>query len=445
MLLVVAPASAQVPAAGVTPCPGGREINADTAGHCCWSGQAWNGARCVGAPVSCPPGFQNDARTQECVMLACDAGKKRQADLVHCCWPGQAYSRVRNVCVGTPKCPPQMEPTGTDDCQSADRDGDGIPNALDKCPDQPEDKNGFEDSDGCPDEQKRVAMIAAETDRKQREVAVNAVHPLETLGGARYVGGFGFLLPGSPPDAPPPEAAAAEQPVTLPAGKPLSRTDWQYGLDIAYVHWSDSTIIPFDVGLFGFGLWLRPEFRAIGRWVTPWLDLRVNGGISTSATVGAGGSYSVASFGGNAHFGLDAQPWNFLGIGPYAGYRGDYATVSPSGGSGGNNNQSWNASDSGLEFGLHVRARTLDSPDRVSLFYYDGEIFSRAGSVMSGIYNRDEIGVRASEGFTVYLAAEVRLSESGTPGPGDIQNISDLMVKTASSQSRLSLGVGGAF
>ena len=33
----------------------------------------------------------------------------------------------------------------------ADRDGDGIPDKYDKCPDEPEDKNGYEDEDGCPD------------------------------------------------------------------------------------------------------------------------------------------------------------------------------------------------------------------------------------------------------------------------------------------------------
>jgi OOP family OmpA-OmpF porin len=32
-----------------------------------------------------------------------------------------------------------------------DRDGDGIPDRDDKCPDQPEDRDGFQDSDGCPD------------------------------------------------------------------------------------------------------------------------------------------------------------------------------------------------------------------------------------------------------------------------------------------------------
>ncbi len=32
-----------------------------------------------------------------------------------------------------------------------DRDGDGIPDRFDKCPDQPEDKDGYQDDDGCPD------------------------------------------------------------------------------------------------------------------------------------------------------------------------------------------------------------------------------------------------------------------------------------------------------
>jgi len=32
-----------------------------------------------------------------------------------------------------------------------DRDHDGIPDSVDKCPDDPEDKDGFEDQDGCPD------------------------------------------------------------------------------------------------------------------------------------------------------------------------------------------------------------------------------------------------------------------------------------------------------
>jgi outer membrane protein OmpA-like peptidoglycan-associated protein len=35
--------------------------------------------------------------------------------------------------------------------KSFDRDNDGVPDSIDKCPNVPEDKDGFEDADGCPD------------------------------------------------------------------------------------------------------------------------------------------------------------------------------------------------------------------------------------------------------------------------------------------------------
>jgi len=39
----------------------------------------------------------------------------------------------------------------TDGCPDLDNDGDGIPDAKDQCPNDPEDKDGFQDEDGCPD------------------------------------------------------------------------------------------------------------------------------------------------------------------------------------------------------------------------------------------------------------------------------------------------------
>jgi len=39
----------------------------------------------------------------------------------------------------------------TDGCPDPDNDLDTVPDAVDKCPDQPEDQDGFEDRDGCPD------------------------------------------------------------------------------------------------------------------------------------------------------------------------------------------------------------------------------------------------------------------------------------------------------
>jgi OOP family OmpA-OmpF porin len=38
-----------------------------------------------------------------------------------------------------------------DGCPDADNDGDGMADDADRCPDQPEDRDNFQDSDGCPD------------------------------------------------------------------------------------------------------------------------------------------------------------------------------------------------------------------------------------------------------------------------------------------------------
>jgi len=53
------------------------------------------------------------------------------------------------------KCPDDPEDydgyLDADGCPDADNDNDGIPDAVDKCPNDPEDKDGFQDDDGCPD------------------------------------------------------------------------------------------------------------------------------------------------------------------------------------------------------------------------------------------------------------------------------------------------------
>ena len=50
-----------------------------------------------------------------------------------------------------------------------DTDGDGIPDAVDKCPNDPEDKDGFEDEDGCPDPDNDQDGIPDKTDQCPNE------------------------------------------------------------------------------------------------------------------------------------------------------------------------------------------------------------------------------------------------------------------------------------
>jgi hypothetical protein len=53
------------------------------------------------------------------------------------------------------KCPDDPEDFDAfqddDGCPDADNDGDGIPDVNDQCPGDPEDLDGFQDADGCPD------------------------------------------------------------------------------------------------------------------------------------------------------------------------------------------------------------------------------------------------------------------------------------------------------
>jgi OOP family OmpA-OmpF porin len=53
------------------------------------------------------------------------------------------------------KCPDKAEDKDgfqdDDGCPDPDNDDDGIPDVKDKCPDEAEDKDGFQDDDGCPD------------------------------------------------------------------------------------------------------------------------------------------------------------------------------------------------------------------------------------------------------------------------------------------------------
>jgi OmpA-OmpF porin, OOP family len=49
------------------------------------------------------------------------------------------------------KCPNDAGPASNQGCPVKDRDGDGIADDVDKCPDIPEDIDGFEDEDGCPE------------------------------------------------------------------------------------------------------------------------------------------------------------------------------------------------------------------------------------------------------------------------------------------------------
>jgi serine/threonine protein kinase len=115
-------------------CPKGQSVTADTAGHCCWQGQAWSENACVGVPTACPDTLVIDSVGQRCRAHDCSDGRVLAADGTHCCWPGQVWSTARSACVGLPSCPAGYDrPPGSkfvEDClrrptlhRRADQDG----------------------------------------------------------------------------------------------------------------------------------------------------------------------------------------------------------------------------------------------------------------------------------------------------------------------------------
>ncbi|MFH0922318.1 MAG: OmpA family protein [Fibrobacterota bacterium] len=66
-----------------------------------------------------------------------------------------------------------ISPYGKLEGSWGDKDGDGIPNDLDKCPEDPEDLDGFQENDGCPDADNDYDGLSdiKEKDNKYRDMA----------------------------------------------------------------------------------------------------------------------------------------------------------------------------------------------------------------------------------------------------------------------------------
>jgi hypothetical protein len=106
--------------------------------------------------------------------------------------------------------------------QERDRDHDGIPDSLDKCPDEQETFNGVDDGDGCPDKGRVVladqdeedAPKAARAERRQdekRDVAKKAPRGGAATGSTRGPSG-GPMAPPPAQDAPAAPAAVRREP-----------------------------------------------------------------------------------------------------------------------------------------------------------------------------------------------------------------------------------------
>ena len=91
---------------------------------------------------------------------------------------------------------------------AGDRDGDGVTDDVDRCPSDPETKNGYLDGDGCPDEAPKGAALAAAAAEKKVPWWMKPKTPAA-----------GSTPPPSPTTAPPVAPAAAPTPGVQPTAQ----------------------------------------------------------------------------------------------------------------------------------------------------------------------------------------------------------------------------------
>jgi OOP family OmpA-OmpF porin len=95
--------------------------------------------------------------------------------------------------------------------RQADQDQDGVPDEVDQCPELPEDRDGFEDQDGCPDWDNDGDGVPDKEDACPNEAGEPQADPKRNGCPRR---------PGDPAPVPPPESAPSVPAGPSPSGAP---------------------------------------------------------------------------------------------------------------------------------------------------------------------------------------------------------------------------------
>ena len=93
-----------------------------------------------------------DHGAQKCAPVELAMAESHNDYAEHALDEGNYYDARKEAEVAATNAQSAIDKSPKDKCVGyGDRDGDGIKDNVDKCPDQPEDKDGFQDEDGCPD------------------------------------------------------------------------------------------------------------------------------------------------------------------------------------------------------------------------------------------------------------------------------------------------------
>ena len=107
-----------------------------------------------------------DNGAQKCAPIELAMAESHNDYAQHALDEGNYYDARHEADVAETNAQSAIDKSPKDRCVGyGDRDGDGIKDNVDKCPDDPEDKDGFEDQDGCPDLDNDKDGIPDKTDK----------------------------------------------------------------------------------------------------------------------------------------------------------------------------------------------------------------------------------------------------------------------------------------
>lgn len=282
------------------------------------------------------------------------------------------------------------------------------------------------------------------------------IQPLQTLGDARWTD-IGFVRAGDPPPAPSGSAASLGPPLQLRPPSSLSLDEVGIHLRAGFNDYvpindgetDDVTDLKKAVNL---GLSVRPEWRSVTSPVGGWLDFRfgvtphVSGAMqipNSNVSNPMHGSLSHVAFGGQG--GVDLVPVGYVSAGPLIGYHLDIYVVSLDDDSSLHSETGGGANaffDHGLDYGGHVKLRTGDKSGRPSILFLDAAMFRRKGRVLTGTYQRVELGFQPVKDFSLLLYYQTRSSASGYAGLKDVQDPADAIGYMMPLERMIGIGIG---
>ena len=107
-----------------------------------------------------------DNGAQKCAPVELAMAESHNDYAEHALDEGNYYDAKREAEVAATNAQSAIDKSPKERCVGyGDKDGDGIKDNVDKCPNDPEDKDGFQDEDGCPDHDNDKDGIPDKTDK----------------------------------------------------------------------------------------------------------------------------------------------------------------------------------------------------------------------------------------------------------------------------------------